>query len=173
MNLEFIENSKKFKNAVQSIVGKDYIIKKKSIIRSVPKIMHPKWVLNITKDVGRPNVNPYVREKYQDVQYFQNVDYHQDMTRGQKFVTFYVYLDEVSNKDSPLKILKGSYRFPSISEYIAFIVKSLLDASSSQLFENSTFACLPSVDISFLSEVISNLLFSIIAVIVPCSIPVS
>ena len=111
LNLEFIENSKKFKNAVQSIVGKDYIIKKKSIIRSVPITMHPKWVLNVTKNVGRPNVNPYVREKYQDVQYFQNVDYHQDMTRGKKFVTFYVYLDEVSNKDSPLKILKGSYKF--------------------------------------------------------------
>ena len=73
----------------------------------------------------------------------------------------------------PLFPLKGSYKFPSISAYIEFIVKSLLDASSSQLFENSTFACLPSVDISFLSEVISNFLFPIIAVTVPCSIPVS
>ena len=63
--------------------------------------------------------------------------------------------------------LKGSYKLPSISAYMEFIVKSLLDASSNQLFANSTFACLPSVFISFLNEVISNLLFSMNAVIVP------
>ncbi len=69
--------------------------------------------------------------------------------------------------------LKGSYRFPYESAYIAFIVKSLLDASSNQLSENFTFACLPSVLMSFLNDVISNLLFSINAVTVPCSMPVS
>ena len=62
--------------------------------------------------------------------------------------------------------LKGSYKLPSISAYIEFIVKSLLDASPNQLSENSTFACLPSVDISFLNEVISNLFPPITAVIV-------
>ena len=50
---------------------------------------------------------------------------------------------------------------------IEFIEKSLLLASTFQSKENSTFACLPSVFISFLSEVISNLLFSMNAVIVP------
>ena len=54
---------------------------------------------------------------------------------------------------------KGSNKFPLISAYIELIVKSLLDASSNQLFENSTFACLPSVFISFLREVISNFYF--------------
>ena len=69
--------------------------------------------------------------------------------------------------------LKGSYKFPSISAYIEFIEESLLDASSNQLSEHSTLACLPSVITSFLKEVISYLLFPMIAVIVPCSIPVS
>ena len=42
-----------------------------------------------------------------------------------------------------------------------------------QLSKNSTFACLPSVSTSFRSEVISNLILFINAVIVPCSIPLS
>ncbi len=113
LNLDFIEKSKKFKKCVEAIVGKDYIIKKKSIIRSVPRRMHPKWALSFTKDIGRPNVNPYIKEEYQDVQYFQNVDFHQDMTRGIKFVTFYIYLDKVNKIDSPLNILSGTYKFGS------------------------------------------------------------
>ena len=69
--------------------------------------------------------------------------------------------------------LYGSNRFPSLSEYIELIEKSLLAASSFQSNENSTFACLPSVVTSFLKDVISYLYSSIIAVIVPCSSPVS
>ena len=111
INLDFIEKSKYFIKAVENIVGKKYHIKKKSIIRSVPKSIHPAWALEITNDIGRPNINPYIKREYQDVQYFQNIDFHQDMTRGKKFVTFYVYLDDVKEKDSPLKILTGSYKF--------------------------------------------------------------
>lgn len=110
LNLDFIENSDKFIRSVEMIVGKNFKIKKKSIIRSVPKKLHPSWVLNITDNVGRPNVNPYIKKKFQDVQYFQNIDFHQDMTRGKKFVTFYIYLDDVKKKDSPLNILLGSYK---------------------------------------------------------------
>jgi len=111
LDLNFIEKSKKFTSAVELIAGKNYKIKKKSIIRSVPKNQHPKWVLKETLNVGRPNVNPYIKSKFQDVQYFQNIDYHQDMTRGKKFVTFYIYLDDVKRVDSPLNILSGTYKF--------------------------------------------------------------
>ena len=111
--LDFIEKSKNFIRSVESIVGKNYSIKKKSIIRSVPKNLHPSWASDITKDIGRPNLNPYIKPDYQDVQYFYNIDFHQDMTRGKKFVTFYIYLDNVNEKDSPLKILSGSYKFGS------------------------------------------------------------
>lgn len=113
VNLDFIEKSKNFIKSVESIVGKNYYIKKKSIIRSVPRHIHPNWASDITVDIGRPNVNPYIKREFQDVQYFQNIDYHQDMTRGKKFITFYIYLDNVREKDSPLKILAGSYKFGS------------------------------------------------------------
>ena len=33
------------------------------------------------------------------------------MTRGIKFVTFYIYLDKVNKTDSPLNILTGTYKF--------------------------------------------------------------
>ena len=62
---------------------------------------------------------------------------------------------------------KGSKILPSISAYIAFIVKSLREASSSQFEVNSIFACLPSVETSFLRVVISNFLLFKIAVTVP------
>ena len=41
----------------------------------------PKWVSNYIEDFGRPNLNPFIKNKFQDVQYFYNADYHQDMTR--------------------------------------------------------------------------------------------
>ena len=50
--------------------------------------------------------------------------------------------------------LNGSNIRPSISEYIALIVKSLLAASIFQSGVNSTSACLPSVETSFLKVVI-------------------
>ena len=70
---------------------------KKSIIRSVPYSILPNWVKKVT-DVGRPNLNPYIKDHFQDVQ-FLNADFHQDMTRGRKFCTFYVYLDSVKEKE--------------------------------------------------------------------------
>ncbi len=122
-NLDFIEKSDAFVNAVESIMGKDYKIFKKTIIRSVPKKFMPKWVSNYIEDFGRPNLNPFIKNKYQDVQYFYNADFHQDMTRGKKFATFYIYLDTVSKKDSALKILKKSHLFGA-SFYPHFIRKS-------------------------------------------------
>ena len=61
----------------------------------------------------------------------------------------------------------GSKIRPYKSTYIALIVKSLRKESSFQFKVNSTFACLPSVDISFLKVVISNFFFFTIAVTVP------
>ena len=69
--------------------------------------------------------------------------------------------------------MSGSKILPSISTYIAFIVKSLREASCSQDVVNSTSACLPSVLISFLNVVISNFFLFKIAVTVPWEIPVS
>ncbi len=122
-NLDFIEKSEEFVKAVESIMGKDYKIFKKTIIRSVPKKFMPNWVSKYIDDFGRPNLNPFIKNKFQDVQYFYNADFHQDMTRGKKFATFYIYLDSVTKKDSALKILKKSHLFGA-SFYPHYIRKS-------------------------------------------------
>jgi hypothetical protein len=122
-DLDFIEKSDTFTKAVESIMGKNFKILKKTIIRSVPKNFMPDWISKYIEDIGRPNLNPYIKPKYQDVQYFYNADFHQDMTRGKKFATFYIYLDEVKKKDSALKILKKSHYFGA-SFYPHYIRKS-------------------------------------------------
>ena len=94
---------------VEKILGKNYNIFKKTIIRSVPYSILPNWLKNKVCDIGRPNLNPYIKDKFQDIQYFLNADFHQDMQSGRKFCTFYVYLDDVYMKDSYLQVLEGSH----------------------------------------------------------------
>ena len=108
-DLSFIENDKKFIKSVKSIMGNNYKIMKKTIIRSVPNSYLPNWVKKKVIDVGRANLNPYIKDKFQDIQHFHTADFHQDMQKGKKFCTFYIYLDQVNIKDSCLKILSGSY----------------------------------------------------------------
>jgi hypothetical protein len=111
MNLSFIEKNDKFVKAANKVLGKDYVILKRSVIRSVSKTYLPVWVQKYIQDVGRPNLNPFIKDIYQDVQYFYCTDYHQDKTRANSnFVTFYVYLDDVDRNYSALRILSGSHK---------------------------------------------------------------
>ena len=125
-NLDFIEKSPRFKKCVSKILGKNYKIMKKSIIRSVPYSILPNWVKKKVTDVGRPNLNPYIKDHFQDVQFFLNADFHQDMTRGRKFCTFYVYLDSVKEKDSYLQVLEGSHVLGA-QPYPHYLRKSIKD----------------------------------------------
>ena len=78
----------------------------------MPRWATPQWLLDYVIDVGRPNMNPFVRDAFQDVQYFLYTDFHQDKTRPESdFVTVYIYLDEVDPKYSALQILSGSHKF--------------------------------------------------------------
>ena len=55
-------------------MGNNYKIMKKTIIRSVPFNKFPKWIKKETEDFGRPNLNPYIKDEFQDIQYFINAD---------------------------------------------------------------------------------------------------
>lgn len=111
LDLSFIEQNPKWIAMMQQFCGPDYEIFKKSIIRSVPRWATHQWMLDYVMDVGRPNLNPFVRDDLQDVQYFLFTDFHQDKTRPESdFVTVYVYLDEVDPKYSALHILTGSHK---------------------------------------------------------------
>jgi len=108
-DLSFIEKSPTFVKSIESLMGKNYKIMKKTIIRSVPHSYLPGWLEKKLIDVGRPNLNPWIKDKFQDIQYFLNADFHQDMTRGNKHCTYYIYLDDVEKKNSSLKLLAGSH----------------------------------------------------------------
>lgn len=108
-NLDFIEKNPLFIKNVEKILGKNYNIFKKTIIRSVPYSILPNWIKTKVSDLGRPNLNPYIKDEFQDIQYFLNADFHQDMQSGRKFCTFYIYLDDVFTSDSFLQVLEGSH----------------------------------------------------------------
>jgi hypothetical protein len=109
LDLSFIEENAQFYDAMVKLCGTDWQIFKKSIIRSVPRRVMPEWVKTKTQSVGRPNVNPFIIESHKDIQHFVTTDFHQDKTRAESdFVTVYIYIDEVSAKDSPLLILLNS-----------------------------------------------------------------
>ena len=110
VNLSFIEENPIFVKSVKKILGDNYQIMKKSVIRSVSQSFIPNWLMKSLSDIGRPNLNPFIKDEYQDVQYFYCTDFHQDKTRPtSNFVTFYVYLDEVDKDYSALRLLLGSH----------------------------------------------------------------
>ena len=110
-DLSFIEENPAFIKSMEALAGRHYTIMKKSIIRSTPGWAIPEWILDYVKDVGRPNLNPFIRDEFQDVQYFHATDFHQDKTRPESnFVTVYIYLDKVVADYSALRILEGSHR---------------------------------------------------------------
>lgn len=110
-DLSFIEQNPAFVAAMNTLCGQDYTIFKKSIIRSVPSWAIPTWIDDYVKDVGRPNLNPFVYDEFQDVQYFHCTDFHQDKTRRESdFSTVYIYLDQVAADYSALRVLVGSHK---------------------------------------------------------------
>lgn len=89
----------------------------------MPYNILPTWLKKKLIDVGRPNLNPWVRDEYQDIQYFLNVDFHQDMTLGIKFCTFYIYLDDVKEQVAHLRLFEESHKFGT-TPYPHYIRKS-------------------------------------------------
>jgi hypothetical protein len=127
IDLDFIENNSLFVSAMTSLCGEDYEIMKKSIIRSVPSKFLPEWIQHELRDVGRPNLNPYIYDEFQDIQYFLYTDFHQDKTRPESdFVTVYIYLDDVGPEDSALQVLRGSHEF-GMTSYPHSLRRSMSD----------------------------------------------
>ena len=110
IDISFIEQNNTFVKSATKLLGADYKIIKKSIIRSVSSKYLPAWLKPYIKDIGRPNLNPFIKDEYQDIQHFYCTDYHQDKTRPKSnFITFYLYLDYVNREYSALRILEGSH----------------------------------------------------------------
>ncbi len=123
----FIEENPNFIAALKGLAGENFSIMKKSIIRSTPHFALPEWVLSYVRDVGRPNLNPFIRDEFQDVQYFFYTDFHHDKTRPESnFVTVYIYLDTVDADYSSLRLLLGSHKL-GMTRYPHYLRRAFYD----------------------------------------------
>ncbi len=108
----FIFKNKKFKEAIEKILGKNYIIEQKKVICSLPLKYYPKWIDKYKKkDI--PNLTVYLKPHYRSLRFFLGTDYHQDFMDHPKckanYITVYIYLDKVGKNLSPLKILPKTH----------------------------------------------------------------
>ena len=111
-DLNFIENNNHILKILHKILGNNFEIMLSKFVVAVPK----KWMPNYVKKIhnfNTANFNPYIKKEYRDVTYFRGIDYHMDSidweNNDNKFVTMYVYLNNVDENMSPLNIVKQSH----------------------------------------------------------------
>lgn len=111
VNLEFIEKNKKFVSLITNLFKSDYYIEEKWLLKNIPIKLFPKWLKDEIKDIGMPQLNMYIKEKYRNTSYIYGLDYHQDNGgRKRNSITVIIYLDDVTNyKDTPIRILPKTH----------------------------------------------------------------
>jgi ectoine hydroxylase-related dioxygenase (phytanoyl-CoA dioxygenase family) len=87
----------------------------KKFVMGLPENMIPDWINKRSKNLGFVNLCALVRPEFRDMTYFHGIDYHMDIVdhknRIGDFITFYVYLEDVTVNMSPLHIIPRSHIF--------------------------------------------------------------
>ncbi len=118
--LLFIEQDPLLTGVLGTVLGDDYDVVIKKAVCGVPDAWLPEWVRDSIRDVNVANLGPYIKKPFRDITYFRGIDFHQDIIdwpQGRvdldpsSFLTLYVYLHEVTERDSPLHLIPGSHRF--------------------------------------------------------------
>lgn len=118
--MDFIDKSDAFHALMAPLLGEDFRIISKRLICRLPWSSVPPWFY--ARRYGKANnaLGAFVHPPHRDISYYLDVDMHQDIhdylrfpadNRTPDYVTFYVYLDEVSAADAPIQLLGGSHRF--------------------------------------------------------------
>ncbi|MEO6339613.1 MAG: hypothetical protein ABIO39_06215 [Caulobacteraceae bacterium] len=111
--LGFVEQSPQIVAGLTELLGEGYEILNRKFVCGVPASAVPAWLK--ARIEGRPvnNLGAYVRPEFRDVTYFYGIDFHQDLIdykdRDADFLTLYVYLHPVSERDAPLYLLENSH----------------------------------------------------------------
>lgn len=111
--LGFVEQDPQIVAGLTELLGEGYEILNRKFVCGVPASDVPAWLK--ARIEGRPvnNLGAYVRPEYRDVTYFYGIDFHQDLIdykdRDADFLTLYVYLHPVSERDAPLYLLENSH----------------------------------------------------------------
>tara|TARA_Y100001970_G_scaffold257228_1_gene335710 strand:+ start:551 stop:1474 length:924 start_codon:yes stop_codon:yes gene_type:complete len=111
INLDFIEKNHKFNKTLKTFFNGNFYIESKWLIKILPLALMPNWVKEEVKDIGMPQLNMYMKDKYRNVAYLNGLDYHQDNGgRLRNSTTILIYLDPVlGDADSPIRILDKSH----------------------------------------------------------------
>ena len=114
-NLNFIEKNNTIKNILNDILGKNYECILKKFVVSVPPKIIPKYLKKTIRSRLDGHLAQYLKPKYRNISYFSGIDYHMDLLDYPNFdgdyITLYVYLTDVDNSQSPLKLVENSHRF--------------------------------------------------------------
>ncbi len=115
LDLDFLEKNESFVKIINDICGHDHELLLKKFVVAVPADWIPEWLKIKMKKQYIDNINPYIKEEYRDVTYFRGIDYHMDYMDqvGTKadMITIYVYLNNVTEKMSPLHVIKKSHEY--------------------------------------------------------------
>ncbi|MEH1867858.1 MAG: phytanoyl-CoA dioxygenase family protein [Nostoc sp.] len=115
LDLSFIEQNTVLQSLLSELLGEEYSVVIKKVICGVPKKWIPDWVISEIDKLPVPNLGAFIKPDYRDITYFHGIDFHQDIidykNRPSDFITLYIYLDDVSEVDSPLFIIPGSHIF--------------------------------------------------------------
>jgi len=119
LNLSFVENNNEVKKTLKKILGSNYNIILAKFVVSVPESWMPKYVKDFCKKNPRENLNKFIKKKYRDVTFFQGLDFHMDSIdrpfENNRFVTMYVYLNNVAKSMSPIEVVEGSHKFGHVA----------------------------------------------------------
>mgnify|MGYP001177696808 CR=1 FL=1 len=118
-DLKFIEKNPLIKRNLNLILGPNYKVMTSKFVVAVPQDWMPDYVKERNKLKLISNFGPYIKKKYRDVTYFRGIDYHMDsidwFNKDNKFITMYIYLNDIKKNMSPLNIVKKSHIFGSTS----------------------------------------------------------
>lgn len=110
-----IEGAAVVESFLADLLGEGHYIIRKKVICGVPEKWMPGWVLERIRKNSVNNLGAYIKPEYRNITYFYGIDFHQDIIdlagRELDFITLYVYLHDVVQKDAPLILLPGSHQF--------------------------------------------------------------
>lgn len=115
LDLDFIEKNESFVEMCNTILGENYTVILKKIVISAAEQWMPNYVIDELKHDEIKGLKDFVLPKYRDVTYFNGIAFHQDYIdqhgRDLRYITGYIYLNDVDITMSPLYLILKSHKF--------------------------------------------------------------
>ena len=112
MDTDFFFSNKILIKKLNEILGINWRVLDYKFVVGMPDRFIPTWVINKCKGIAAPNLGAFLKYRNQNCTFFRGIDFHQDIidfpTRNPDFITFYLYLTDVSETDAPIQVLKKS-----------------------------------------------------------------